>query len=452
LDTGGFFFEEDRVMGVRRFVLAVAVVLVPGPICAQTINLRDLLIDFFRQGITLAEPPAGSPFPSHAHHFVGDASLVPLEQLNDQLAIQLSQFPLASSAGGFTYQLDPALGVFTRATDSFGPIYTERADTIGKGKFAFAVNFSHFSYDQIDDLKLREGDVHIVFTHQDLSPSPCCLRPFFEGDVIETSTLLKIQTNITALTFTYGATDRLDVGGAVPIVDVKIDARTDASINKLATGGSSQTSGIHRFPSGEDTATFAQSGTATGVGDVVLRAKYRMTSDPRSWFAVGLDARLPTGDELDLLGTGATQIKGYFIWSAHFGTFSPHVNAGYAWANHDLPDEIGYAGGFDWALSPRLTFIVDVLGRTLRDSRVLRVVDTTFQYNTNPATDPVDLHTATLKQLVATEQDSTSFQGSVGIKVNPVGNLLVTVNGLFSLNGRGLQSKFSPLIGLDYSF
>ena len=439
-------------MDVRRFVLTMAVLSWAGSATAQSLNLRDLLIDFFRQGITLAEPPAGSPFPSHAHHFIGDASLVPLEQLNDQLAIQLSTFPLTSSAGGFTYQLDPTLGVFTRVTDSFGPIYTERADTIGKAKFAFGLNFSHFSFDRIDDLKLREGGVRIVFTHQDLSPSPCCLRPFFEGDVIETSTQLKIQTNITAFTVTYGATDRLDVGVAIPVVEVKIEALTDAVINKLATGGSSATSGIHRFPSGEDTATFQQSGSASGVGDIVLRGKYRFTTDPRLGFAAGLDARLPTGDELDLLGTGATQIKGYVIGSAHFGSFSPHLNAAYGWANHDVPDEIDYAAGFDWALSPRLTFIVDALGRTLRDSKVLRVLDTPFVYNTNPATDPVDLHTATLRQLVATEQDSTSFLGSVGFKVNPVGNLLVIVNGLFSLNGRGLQAKFSPLVGLDYSF
>src|SRR5262245_33905493 len=210
-------------MGVRRFVVAVVVVLAPGFAVAQTINLRDLLIDVFRQGITLAEPPAGSPFPSHAHHFIGDASLGPLEQLNDQLAIQLSTFPLASSAGGFTYQLVPSPGVFTPATHSFGPIYTERADTIGKGKFAFGMNFSHFSFDQIDDLKLREGDVQIVLTHQDLPPSPCCLRPFFEGDVIQTTTLLKIQTNISAFTLTYGVNDRFDLGAAIPIVEAQRD-------------------------------------------------------------------------------------------------------------------------------------------------------------------------------------------------------------------------------------
>jgi len=438
-----------------RIVLAMIVVsLSSSPLAAQSFNLRDLLTDFFRQGITLAEPPAGSPFPSHAHHFVGDASLAPLEQLNSELATQLSTFPLASSAGGFTYRLDPALGVFTRATDSFGPIYADRADTIGKGKFAMGVNFSHFSFNRIDDIGLRSEGVAIVLTHQDLPPVGCCLRPFFEGDVITTRTFLKIQTDITAFTLSYGVTDRLDVGAAIPVVRVQIEARTDATIDKLATGGSTTTVGIHKFPNGEDSETFQQSGSASGVGDVVLRAKYRAVSAPQAGLALALDVRLPSGEERDLLGTGTTQVKGFLIGSAHLGTFSPHVNAGYTWSsrNGQIPDEIDYTAGFDWALSPRLTFVVDALGRTLRKGQVLREVDTTFQYNVNPATDPVDLRSTTLKQLVATEQDATSFLGSVGFKINPVGNLLITVNGLFNLNNRGLQARFSPLVGLDYSF
>src|SRR5207244_6540629 len=105
----------------------------------------------------------------------------------------------------------------------------------------------------------------------------------------------------------------------------QIEARTDATIDKLATGGSSTTSGIHKFPNGEDSATFQQSGSASGVGDVVLRGKFRAISSGRAGLAFGLDVRLPTGEERDLLGTGVTQVKGFRIGSAHLATFSPHV-------------------------------------------------------------------------------------------------------------------------------
>ena len=442
-------------MRVRRPILALAIVLgFPFVASAQSFNLRDLLTDFVREGITLAEPPAGSPFPSHAHHFVGDASLIPLEQLNNQLATQLSTFPLASSAGGFTYTYDPSLGTFTRATDSFGPIYAERVDTNGKGRFNFGLNFSHFTFDRIDDLNLRDGDVQIVFRHQDLPPAGCCLRPFFEGDVITTRMSLKIDSDITAFTLSYGVTDRLDIGAAIPVVRVQIRARTDATVDRLATGGNPNTVGIHKFVNGEDTETFEQSGSASGVGDVVLRGKYRLTSSSRLGLAVAVEARLPTGEERDLLGTGTTQVKGFVVGSAHLGTFSPHVNAGYTWSSKKsvIPDEINLTAGFDWSLHPRFTFVVDALARTFRNGLVLEERDTAFQYNTSLDPNAVDLHTATLKQLVATEESSTSVLGSVGFRVNPVGNLLLTINGLFTLNRRGLQDKFAPLVAVDYSF
>ena len=437
----------------RSFTLGFCALLASTTLFAQSLNLRDLLTDFFKNGITLAEPPPGSPFPSHAHHFIGDASLVPLTELNNELAAQLSTFPLASSAGGFTYRYDPALGTFTRATDSFGPIYAERADTIGKGKFNFGLNFSHFTFDRIDELSLPNGDAQIVLRHQDLPPAGCCLQPFFEGDVIVTQNRLKIQTDITAFTMAFGVTDHLDVGAAIPLVKVQIDALTTATIDRLATGANPNTVNIHTFPDGETTNTFQQSGSASGVGDIVLRAKYRFTSDYKAGVAVGADFRLPTGDDQDLLGTGTTQIKGYVIASAHLGTFSPHFNGGYTWSARKevIPDEINFAAGFDWAIHPRFTLIVDGLARTFRNGQVLKEQPTSFQYNTNPA-GPPNVQSATINQLVATTASLTSWAGSIGFKINPVGNLLLTINGLFNLNRVGLQDKFAPLVGVDYSF
>jgi hypothetical protein len=444
---------NPRRIALALVLIALAVALAPLPARAQSFNLRDLLTDFVREGITLSDPPAGSPFPSHAHHFIGDASIVPLEELNNQLAAQISTFPLASSAGGFTYYYDPALGTFSRASNSFGPIFAERAVTNGRHKFNFGINYSHFDFNRIDDLSLRDGDVHIVYRHQDLPPAGCCLAPFFEGDVIETSMLLKIKSDITAFNFSYGITDHFDIGAAVPIVRVQIQAQIDAKINRLATGASPTTAGIHTFLNGTDQETFAQSGSASGLGDAVVRAKYRFTDD-RTWgFALAAEARLPTGEEKDLLGTGTTQVKGFLVGAADFGGFAPHINAGYTWSSDKsvIPDQINLTAGFDWALDPRLTFVVDAIGRTDRNGKVLKEQSTPFLYNTAPG-GPPDIHTATLTQLVATEQDSTQVSGSVGFRVSPVGNLLVTVNALFSLNHRGLQQKFSPLIAIDYNF
>lgn len=440
----------------RRLTLALVLpFLFPLSLAAQAFDLRDLLAEFLREGITLAPPATGF---SHEAHFIGADSpqFQALQQFSAALANQLSSFPLASSAGGFTYQLDPALGVFTRTADSFGPVYAERAETIGKGKFNLGINYSHFTFDDIDDLVLRDGDVRLVFTHEDTNRDGSNTQLFFEGDVITARLSLKIETDITAFVMTYGISDRFDIGAAIPLVKVDLEAQSDAAVEQIATGAVAPTT--HRFQNGSTQETIRQSGNASGVGDVVLRGKFRLAGGSRGGLAIAADLRLPTGEERDLLGTGATQASGFLIGSLHLGPFSPHVNAGYTWSDKgpddtEIPDEIFYRGGFDWALNPRLTLAVDVLGRTFRDARVVRVVDTTFQANTNnDRTTPPVIVTRVLPRLVSEVKDSNSLFGSIGFKINPFGNFLLTINGLFSLSDEGLKDDFAPLVGFDYSF
>jgi hypothetical protein len=443
---------------MRRIAVVSLVValLSPFPLAADTLNLRDLLADFLRQGIILAPPPPASGFPSHEAHFIGDDSpqLAAVRQFSGALAAQLASFPLPSSAGGFTYEYDPSLGVLTRAADNFGPVYAERANTIGRGKFNVGVNFTHFSFEELDGLDLRGGDLRLVFSHIDVNNNDDLLNPFFEGDVITGNLSLKVESDITAFVMTYGVTDRFDVGAAIPLVSVDMEVLSDVTVQRLATSGDQ----IHVFPNGTDRETLRQSGNASGVGDVVLRGKLRMIEGQTGGLAVGADVRLPTGEERDLLGTGATQIKGSLIGSLRFGGFSPHLNAGYTSSSSgsddfEVPDEWSYAAGFDWAIHPRMTFAVDVLGRTFIDSQNIRVEDTTFSANlTRNPTAPPNIVTATFPQLVTDVGDVETMTGSVGVKINPAGNLLITLNGLFSLGNDGLQSSFAPLVAVDYSF
>lgn len=441
-----------------RSIVPVLLAFIATPLFAQstTFNLRDMLTDFLRTGITLADPPPTSTFPTHAAHFIAADSpqFMALQQFATSVATQLSSFPLASPAGGFTYTYDPALGVFTRASESFGPIYAERASTIGKGKFNIGINRSHFAFDKFDGLNLRGGDVRLVFTHQDVNRDNSGLSPFFEGDLVTGTLLLKVQSDITAFVMTFGATDRFDFGAAIPVVSVSLASQANVSVQRIATGASSP---IHVFKNGTTSETVEQHGSASGVGDVVLRGKFRALLTPRVGLAFGTDVRLPTGEERDLLGTGTTQIKPYVIGTLRFGAFSPHVNAGYGWNatsnRSDVPDEISYTAGFDWAAHPKMTLAVDVIGRDFVSTRVASVRNTQFVANTNTdATKPPTLVTATFPQLISRDGNSQTLTGSVGVKVNPVGNALITINGLFGLGNHGLQTRFAPLVGLEYSF
>jgi hypothetical protein len=470
------------------FALAIGSFL---PAFASAQNLRDLLTGagFLQPGLTLARP-SGTPNPCdqvpvpatcHVAHFdsVG-GQFDAINQFSTQLVNQLSAFPLPSSSGGFTYTYDRQRGTFTRGSDSFGPIYAERADTIGHGRVNLGISYSHFNYDRINDLGLANDDIRVLFLHapSDVpSTDPADkthLAPWFRGDVITGSLRFKVDTNIAAFVATFGVTDRFDVGLAVPVVDVSVRQESTLTIERLATG---EASGIHQFAGTDPNCTLTgtsiencrRSGSKTGIGDVVLRGKFRLTSGTGGGLALASDVRLPTGDEKNLLGTGVTQVKAFLVGSAHLGTFSPHLNAGYTWAinrtrgqpadSPGIPDEINYTGGFDWAFGPRVTFAADVIGRTFRKTLIVDVATTSFLVNPDPTCnsvactpDPSRLVTFRRQQLVTRSGDLNTLLGSAGFKINPVGNILITVNGLFSIGKKGLQDRFTPVIGFDYAF
>src|SRR5579863_4727894 len=58
----------------------------------------------------------------------------PLGPISSALGSQLGQIPLASPASGIIYSIDPSLGIPTKSTETFGPVLTERGETIGRHK------------------------------------------------------------------------------------------------------------------------------------------------------------------------------------------------------------------------------------------------------------------------------------------------------------------------------
>ena len=100
------------------------------------VPLGQLIPGLFDRTIILAAT-------GHQAHFIGsgqalrDAGL----QINGSILTQLTNYPVSSSSGGFTYEFDDALGVMKRSSESFGPVFAERAETIGKGKWNFGIKY-----------------------------------------------------------------------------------------------------------------------------------------------------------------------------------------------------------------------------------------------------------------------------------------------------------------------
>jgi len=435
-----------------RTVVAIGVltvVLRPALVAAQETPLSEILVKLIQADIRLAGQPAGSPFPSHDAHFIpGEQEQLVPYLFNQAILSQLTTFPVGSSSGGFSYTFDPSAGVFARNTTSFGPAFAERALTIGRGKASLGGNYQHAGFDSFEGKNLDDGSIKFYLTHEDVGGQ------FFEGDIIETSLHLRLNTDTVSLFADYGITNRLDVGVALPIISVDMEASVDAEVLRLSTGDVPPTSGIHVFPNGTSQDTISESGSASGIGDLLLRAKYRFYDLPGGGLAAGLDLRLPTGDADNLLGSGVAQTKLLFIASGSYHKFAPHINFGYTFSGEsDSPffsvsDEFSYALGTEFEANPKLTLIADLVGRSLIDNGRLEEQDRTFTYRsaagvTGSVTKPeFALAPGALNLTIL----------AAGLKYNLMGSLLVSANVLIPLTKSGIRDTVTPVIGVDYAF
>ena len=382
---------------------------------------------------------------SHSGHFAGGFESE-FSQFGIALTSQLVSLPLPTPAAGFTYQFDPALGVFTRTTNSFGPIMSERAETIGRRRLSIGLATQRLEFDSIEGLDLKR--IPAVFSHDNAE-----LRGGRE-DVITTSNSVEATVTRSTLFLSYGVTNSFDVSVAVPYVTAKMIVTSDATIRRIGT----TIPEIHFFRMTDDSVgdqrRFTAFGDAAGIGDINVRAKVTLKRTERHGFALGVDARMPSGDEHNLLGTGAAAVQPYAVWSASVGPFSPHVNAGYQWngssvlagaaqagESRDLPDVVRYSAGGAVELHPRVTLAVDVVGRWVIDSpRLSRQTFRALDGRTEFA--DIAFRKGSLHELSA----------ATGFKLNIVDRLLLNANLLFRLNSAGLMDKVSPLVGLEYAF
>jgi hypothetical protein len=150
---------------VARALLLVIVGAVPAAAQEHAPTLSSVFQNLFGPNGLVVNSEAVLPDGStHSAHFNG-AFQSNFTQFNIALASQLTSLPLPSPASGFTYRFDSATGTFVRSSQSFGPILSDRAETIGKGRFSFGFNYQFFSFDNLEGIDLSR--VPAVFTHDD---------------------------------------------------------------------------------------------------------------------------------------------------------------------------------------------------------------------------------------------------------------------------------------------
>lgn len=327
------------------------------------------------------------------------------------LAAELGTLPINSPVSGFTYRLDPALGSNVRATSSFGPFFTERSLTGGRGRGSFGLVYSQADFTTIDGRNLEDGTLVATASR-------------FTGDALPfdaESVRLLMRTRMVTFLGQFGVTDRLDVSAAVPFVTMKLSGdRVD----------------VYRG------STFVQANavaSASGLGDAVIRAKYNIVRWGGSGLAAGAEARLPTGDDENLLGTGEMVVTPRVIGSFERGWLGVHGSFGYGIGAP--AKEVQYAGAVTVAPTARITVIGEYIGRRLSEGgRLTEVVEP------HPALAGVE----TIRLSAALEPTTRGLL-TTGVRWNVGAKWLLSVSVMRAVTTAGLNARWVPAVTFDYA-
>ncbi len=314
---------------------------------------------------------------------------------------------------------------------------------MGRHKLFLGFTYQHFEIDQIDDVSLKGIPVQI---------SGCDPNTTGCGNFIQTNSRLDLKIHQFTAYASFGLINRWDVSVAVPILDVRMGMRSRCSVCFQQQPPSGSGIVLSFTPN-------MATGTASGVGDVTFRLKGNVIKGERSGLALGVDARAPTGDELNFLGSGAVGVRPFVAFACRTGVISPHANIGYQYnlnsilasangtTSRRLPSSLDYSAGVDLGLLKKLSITGDYLGHTYFSANRVYLGSRAGLGQGLPDTactptgvipcQPVNFNTS-------------SF--ALGGKINPGGRLLITANVLFKLDNNGLHYKPAPLVGVSYTF
>jgi hypothetical protein len=439
-------------------VASLALLLTAAPLAAQ--GLQDRLTDLFifgegdealfLGGSAAADNPG---IQVHGDHFVpsaveGNATIIGF--LTGSISTNLANLPVGASSGGETFRFEG--GTPVRTSISAGPIYAERAQTLGRGRLFVGLARTGLHFETLRGIPL--DDVRLTFAHENVDFPACdaifagdCTVygiPSFENETIEFDLDLDVEVNVTSFLFTYGVADRVDLGVALPLVRTSLRGTSTATIVPFGVDGPPP----HFFTGTEDapvlTASRFTEGSSSGLGDVSARLKVNLREGTPVSVALLADGRFPTGSEEDLRGSGAVALRGLGIVSARLGQFSPHLNVGYQYRGRALdPDVFLLTAGFDQLLAPWATLALDLISE--------------FPIGNSELTVPPDVvveapFRRTIRTTTIPERRDDIVNASVGTKLSLSQGITFIGNAVFPLNRGGLRPDVLWSVGAEYTF
>lgn len=430
----------------------------------QPVPVAELLPTLVAESAVITPGASGD----HSQHFTPSGSdLAALYQLHRVLALQVGAFPLGpGTLGASPSGIDGGPGPIAGGTAA------DTAFTLGGGRMGLSFAYQATTFDKLDGLDLRSSAVNLFIPHSGTAGDDS------DRDMMQQTLSLRLNRKVFSLALTYGLADRLDIGVVLPIVQVAADARVTTRILRTASthipavhefdpiGGANRT--LPRFcsdlePGFEPEALECHgSSTARGIGDVVVRAKYRLAGGATG-VAIGTDVRLPTGNTDDLIGLGALQVRPSVTFSAAAGRVVPRARVDYTWSQGDLssllrggvdrsvPHELGVAAGLDAPLSRPVTLVFDVAARRLDGLPEITRGNVIFPSRGAGFLPSADFLGVDQLQ-VGASRTVTQIMAAGGVRVALPGAVLAQMSVLVPMGDEGLQPGPMAVFSLSRSY
>src|SRR5829696_2542010 len=247
-------FRAATTRVVLRCAFLASLLASVGATPVQAQNLRQRISDLFifgegQEPLFLAgsgDPNNPVALQAHGEHFIPASNAensTLIATIGDALGASIGNIPIGSTSGSESFRF--VGGVPVRTSTSAGPIFAERAQTLGKGRALVGISSTSFGFATLRGVDMR--DIQLTFTHQNVD---------FPGE----------------------------------------------SFAQLAPFGG--TTSAHYFAGSATNPVLSASrqslGSSAGLGDVALRAKVNLRETSEVNVAMLLDARFPTGSEDDL--------------------------------------------------------------------------------------------------------------------------------------------------------
>ena len=340
--------------------------------------------------------------------------------------------PLPSSSGAFSYAWDSEVDSFVRFEQSLGAGFGERAQTLGKGRFNVGLSYQH-----VDFSTLAGDSLDNLITVQPAFSKGYLVTPgdkaIFGDDIIRTQLDMSFTFDLFYLSAAYGLTDSIDVSLALAVNHAHMEGTATATT--LDPAGNGGLSNVAQFS--PDQVGLIQNGTgpicgqgfrcatarfnesATGTGDLFLRAKWHVADTWLVDIALAEVLTLPTGNADELLGFHDPTFTPWFIASKSIGRVSPHLNLGYSFRSAEDVSQAQWIVGADVLTTRWLTLSGDFLG--YHDDKRDGINDNVIQ-------------------------------SAVGFKLNPWGGLVLNASFQFPLNTDGIRADVIYTGQIEYNF